>query len=217
VNIPKLEAWPIEKVLPYETNVKKHPPEQVQKIAQSIATFGWDQPIVVDKDGVIIKGHGRRLAAISLKMTKVPVLVRDDLSADQVKASRLADNRAAVGDLDMEMLRLEMGNLDISLLNGIFDAKELEFSTADLGEMNTGAFIDDLDKAVGEQTAATEARADALKESRVSLSKAIGFKDIAGKDEIYLNRLMAKLESQSGLTGEAAFMSFVKELVGEVA
>ena len=55
-------------------------------------TSGFDQPIVVDKDHVIIKGHGRRLAALELKMDVVPVVVRADLSPEQCMASRIADN-----------------------------------------------------------------------------------------------------------------------------
>ena len=60
----KVESWDVEKLIPYENNVKIHDEKQVKKIAESIKRFGWDQPIVVDKDGVIIKGHGRRLAAL---------------------------------------------------------------------------------------------------------------------------------------------------------
>ncbi|MFH3639762.1 ParB/Srx family N-terminal domain-containing protein, partial [Acinetobacter baumannii] len=81
----------VDDVKPYELNAKIHSEEQVAKIAESIARFGWDQPIVVDKNGVIIKGHGRRLAAIKLGLIEVPVLVRDDLNEEQVKAARLAD------------------------------------------------------------------------------------------------------------------------------
>lgn len=66
----KIEWWPIEAVKPYENNVKIHDEEQVEKIAQSIKQFGFDQPIVVDKDGVIIKGHGRTEASRFLGLKK---------------------------------------------------------------------------------------------------------------------------------------------------
>lgn len=213
----KIVKWAIDKVIPYPQNVKKHDPDQVAGIVQSIKTFGWDQPIVVDKEGVIIKGHGRRLAAISLGLTEVPVLVRDDLTPAQVDAARLADNRAAAGDLDQNMLRLVLADIDLSLLDGIFDAKELEFSTADLGEINDGAFISDLDAAVSAQNAATTDKVAAQKEARVPLRKALGFSDIAGADEIYVTRLMAEIEMQTSLKGEAAFVTFAKSLVGEAA
>lgn len=87
----KIQMWIVDDVKPYELNAKIHSEEQVAKIAESIARFGWDRPIVVDKNGVIIKGHGRRLAAIKLGLIEVPVLVRDDLNEEQVKAARLAD------------------------------------------------------------------------------------------------------------------------------
>src|SRR5205809_514023 len=59
---PEVEVWEIEKILPYEKNAKKHPPEQVKTLANSIRQRGWTSLIVVDKDGYVIAGHGRRLA-----------------------------------------------------------------------------------------------------------------------------------------------------------
>ena len=98
----KLHAWPIGDVKPYEANTKTHPKEQIDKIVASIQRFGFDQPIVVDANGVIIKGHGRRLAAIQMNLKKVPVVVRDDLSRDEVRAARIADNQVAKSDDDID-------------------------------------------------------------------------------------------------------------------
>jgi hypothetical protein len=210
----KIVALDIEKLVPYERNVKKHPKEQVDKIVASIkAAGGWDQPIVVDKNYVIIKGHGRRLAALQLGLKKVPVLVRDDMTEEQVKAARMADNRAAVSDIDTEMFRLELSTMSDDLLRGIFDDKELDFSLADLGAMNTDVFIDDLDAAVSAQKTDTDLKMAETKDQRVPLKKAFGFDSITAKDEIYVNRFMAKVEEQSGLKGEEALMQFVKALV----
>lgn len=96
------------KLTPYERNTKKHPPEQVAKIVRSITEFGFDQPIVVDGEGVIIKGHGRHQAALEMGLSKVPVVVRDDLTAEQARLSRIADNRSAVSDFDLDSLKLEV-------------------------------------------------------------------------------------------------------------
>jgi hypothetical protein len=213
----KIELWPVDRLIPYENNVKKHPPEQVKKLAQAIKTFGWSgNPIVVDDAGVIIQGHGRRLAAIELGLEQVPVLQRGDLNDERVKALRLSDNRTAISDLDMNLLREEMAQFeDLDLLKGVFDDKELDFTMADLGEMNDGAFIEDLDGAVSKQTKDTEAKVAELQEKRIPLTKILGFKDVAGRDQIYLSRFMAEVEQQSGLKGEAAFVAFVKKLVGE--
>ncbi len=92
----------------YAHNAKTHPDEQIDKIAGSIAEYGFDQPIVVDADGVIIKGHGRRLAAVRLGLTSVPVIVRDDLTPAQVKAARLLDNKSAESDWDLDQLVIDL-------------------------------------------------------------------------------------------------------------
>lgn len=99
-----------EKLIPYEKNAKIHSEEQIESIAKQLDQ-GWDQPIVVDESMVILKGHGRRLAAIKRFMVKVPVLVRDDLSSAQKKAIRLADNKVAEAPWDPELLRLDLGEL----------------------------------------------------------------------------------------------------------
>ncbi len=211
----RMEYWPIDSIVPYELNSKKHDKEQVGKIATSIQRFGFDQPIVVDKDGVIIKGHGRRLACIQLGLRVVPVLVRADLTAEQVKAARVADNRAAVGDIDTAMLKLELEGIDLDDLRGIFDDKELEFLDADMTEMSEDAFADDLDQALAAQDVATQEKMQVAADKRVPIAKALGFKDIAGADLIYVNRLMAQLEAQYGARGEGAFVGFVKSLVGD--
>ena len=213
---PNIQVWKIEKLTPYENNVKKHVPEQIEKIAASIKQFGWTQPIVVDKNGVIIAGHGRRLAAIKLEIKEVPVWVRDDMTDMQVRAARLSDNRVAVGDIDTEMFRAELADLDYNL-DQIFDTKELDFASVDLGEMNTGAFIADVGGAVDEQEAATHGMVKELDNRRVPLMKAFGFKDVLGSDEIYIARFMAQVEVQSGLKGEAALVSFIKGLIGDLS
>lgn len=79
---------------PYFQNNKVHSKRQILLLARAVRTYGFDQPIVVDKELVIIKGHGRWLAALELRYPQVPVVVRDDLSDNEVRASRIADNQA---------------------------------------------------------------------------------------------------------------------------
>lgn len=214
----KIELVDIDRVTPYEKNAKKHPPEQVKQIVAAIkAAKGWDQPIVVDRNFVIIKGHGRRLAAIAMGIKQVPVYVRDDLSDEEVRAARLSDNRVAQSDYDTGLLRIELEDLNLDLLKGIFDDKELEFSTMDLGSMNTDAFITDLDKAVEANDAATAAKVEERKAADVQVWKALGFRSIPGADEIHVSRFMAEIEKQTGLKGSEAFVSFVKALLGQVS
>ena len=204
-----IEMWPIEDVKPYEQNAKIHDEAQVKRIAKSVTEFGWDQPIVVDKGGVIIKGHGRRAAGEYLGMKEVPVLVRADLTDEQVRAARLADNRVAIGDLDSSILQKELADLNFDL-TGIFDAKELTFMEADLSLMNDGAIVEDLDAAVAAQSSETMAKIEETDARPVRIEKALGFKTISGSDERVVSRFMATAEAETGLAGGAAFISWLK-------
>lgn len=100
-------------LIPYGKNAKEHPPAQVERIANSIKRFGWQQPIVVDKNKVVIIGHGRLAAAKFLNLEKVPVKFEDDLTDAQVKALRLADNKTNESDWSENLLAEELGELDI--------------------------------------------------------------------------------------------------------
>ena len=86
-----VQMMSIKDVKPYEKNPRIND-NAVEAVANSIKEFGWRQPIVVDKDNVIIAGHTRWKAAKKLKMKEVPVIVASDLSEDQVRAYRIADN-----------------------------------------------------------------------------------------------------------------------------
>ena len=97
---------------PYTNNAKIHTTEQIDKIASQIAAFGFDQPIVVDAKGVIIKGHGRREAALRLQLKKVPVVVKD-LDEHQARAARIGDNKVAEAPWDPEMLKIDLSSLQV--------------------------------------------------------------------------------------------------------
>ena len=108
----KIQQVKINKLKPYERNNRKHPDSQIEKLAKQIETHGFDVPIVVDANFVIIKGHCRLKAAKKLGMDVVPVVVRDDLTAEQVKSARIADNRLAeLAELDIDALQLEFDDL----------------------------------------------------------------------------------------------------------
>jgi hypothetical protein len=216
VKTPKPVKTPIGWLKPYELNSKKHDDAQVKKIAESISKFGWLTAIVTDKDGVIIAGHGRRLAALSLGLTEVPVIVRDDLTPDEVRAARLADNRVAMGDIDTDLLKQELASLDFDLA-GIFDKKELEFFSVDLGEVNTDALVENVEKEAARMTSETATHLHELGSKLVKLDKALGFKTINGADERAVAHFMAVIEGRTGLTGASAFVAHVKETIGAVA
>jgi DNA modification methylase len=132
---PRIEWRDPATLTPYSNNAKTHPTEQIDKIAASIASFGFDQPIVVDTDGVIIKGHGRREASLRLGLDQVPVLVRDDLSVTEIKAARLADNRTAQSPWDEDLLRVELAGL----LEQDFDVGLTGFDLAEIDELLAAA------------------------------------------------------------------------------
>src|SRR6202158_4339415 len=127
-------AWPIDKVIPFSRNARKIPASAVDKVAASIQEFGWRQPIVVDREGVIICGHVRLLAATKLGLDQVPVHVAENLSPAQVKAYRLMDNRShEEAEWDMELLAPELEelrSLDMDLKLPGFDPREIDFLLA---------------------------------------------------------------------------------------
>lgn len=124
-----VEEWPIENIRPYPGNPRKISDEAVAKVAAVIADVGWRQPIVVDETGEIIVGHTRRLAALSLGHTRVPVHVAKGLKPEQIRAYRIADNKVGEEtEWDMDALRAELqalGDLGADLVLTGFDADSL--------------------------------------------------------------------------------------------
>lgn len=102
----------IKEIIPYEKNAKKHDKTQIANVAESIKRFGFAQPLVVDKDNVLIIGHCRLLAAKQLKLREVPVVRMDDLTEEQVKQLRLLDNKLNESAWDYDLLADEIGELD---------------------------------------------------------------------------------------------------------
>lgn len=116
----------ISKIKPYENNPRDNT-NAVAEVAESIKQYGFQQPIVVDKNGVIIVGHTRYLAAKSLGMTTVPVIWASNLSDQQVKGYRLADNKTSDYSVwDNKKLLKELQEIDKDIYtgfkeSGIFD------------------------------------------------------------------------------------------------
>ena len=119
----KIEQWAIDKPIPYDRNPRKISDEAVNQVANSLSEAGWQQPIVVNKDGVIIVGHTRLKAAKKLGMKEVPVLVAD-LTKEQEDRYRLRDNKSG-----------EFSQWDIEMLGIDWEAPELEELGFDLGDM----------------------------------------------------------------------------------
>lgn len=122
----KIENRKIETLKPYEKNAKKHDKTQINNVAESIRQYGFVQPIVVDKDGVIVIGHCRYEAAKVLGMKDVPCVCVDDLTEEQVKALRIVDNKSNESPWDMDFLIDELAEVDLSAFDFDFSVDDDE-------------------------------------------------------------------------------------------
>lgn len=130
----KVEYLRPDELVPYPGNAKQHTADQIKHIANSIKRFGWQQPIVCDKDKVVIIGHGRLLAAKELLLDSVPVVFAEDLTEEEANALRLADNKLNESPWDFSKLEEELAALDIA---GI-EMTEFGFSDIGGGRRGTG-------------------------------------------------------------------------------
>lgn len=105
---------PIGEIVPYARNAKKHDKRQIDNVAESIRQYGFVQPVVIDRDGVIVIGHCRVLAAKKLGIEAVPCVSVDDLTPEQVNALRLVDNKTNESDWNIDLLSMELPEIDLS-------------------------------------------------------------------------------------------------------
>jgi len=130
----KIEQKSIDLLIPYAKNARIHNEAQIAQIAGSIKEFGFNNPVLIDKDNGIIAGHGRVLAARKLGLKEVPTIQLDHLSENQRKAFILADNRIAMNShWDEEILSLELSDLKDAL-----DLTDLGFEVAELDKLMNG-------------------------------------------------------------------------------
>jgi len=154
VSLPAAENWSVDRLVAYERNARTHSELQVAQIAASIAEFGWTNPVLIGRDGKIIAGHGRVLAAKQLGLSEVPVLVLDHLSSAQRRAYVIADNKLALNaGWDDELLATELRDLgelgyDLDLTG--FESSEVDKLLATLAE-------DEESEAAEEETPAPQA------------------------------------------------------------
>ena len=128
----KIEYRKVSELLPYARNARTHSDEQVSQLAASIKEFGFNNPVAIDADGMILCGHGRVMAAQKLHMAEVPTVCLSHLSDTQVKAYILADNKLALNaGWDNDLLKVELEDL-----------KDLDF------DLNLTGFSDEELKAI---------------------------------------------------------------------
>lgn len=123
-------------IKPYEKNPRKND-EAVKYVMESIKEFGFKVPIVVDKDNIIVAGHTRYKAAKELKFAEVPCIVADDLTDEQIKAFRLADNKVAEkSEWDFDLLQEEIRDIDFDF--SLFGFENIE-------DINLDDFFDEVE------------------------------------------------------------------------
>lgn len=121
----QIQEVSIDKVKPYENNPRDND-RAVEALAKSIEQFGWQQPIVVDKNMIVIVGHTRLKAAKSLGYKTVPIVIADNLSEEQAKAYRLADNKTGENAVwDNKKLLQELNSFDTKDLFTGFKTSEI--------------------------------------------------------------------------------------------
>ena len=118
-----------EQLVPYDKNTKKHDKTQINNVAESIKQYGFVQPIVIDKDNVVVIGHCRLLAAKQLKMKEVPCVCVEDLTEEQVKALRIVDNKSNESEWDFDFLPDELAEIDLSAFDFDFGIEDEEEET----------------------------------------------------------------------------------------
>lgn len=118
----------IEEIQPYMNNPRIND-GAVNAVTASIKQFGWKQPIVIDKDGVIVAGHTRYKAAQKLEMATIPCVIADDLTEEEIRAYRLADNKTVeLSEWDFAVLDEELSgiiNIDMSIMG--FENPTIDF------------------------------------------------------------------------------------------
>ena len=109
---PKIEMVRVDDLRGYERNARTHPKKQVEQIARAITEFGFTNPILIDRSGMIAAGHGRLMAAKQLKLAEVPCIRLGHLDDTQIRALVLADNRIAEGSgWNVDLLKVELTEL----------------------------------------------------------------------------------------------------------
>jgi len=196
MTILQVQYLAVSDLKPNPRNARLHSKKQLHQIAASISEFGFNVPVLIDRDNVIIGGHGRVAAARSLRMETVPVLRIEHLTEAQKRAFALADNKIALNsDWDLEILQLDMKEL--SALNLNFDLEITGFETAEIDLLIDGA------------TAPTKAdRSDIVPEKQAEAVSRLGDLWLLGDHKLICADACDKTSYAELMDGEAARLVF---------
>lgn len=169
----QIENKKLEELIPYINNPRNND-EAVDAVASSIKNFGFKVPIVIDSNGEIINGHTRLKAAKKLGLEKVPVIIADDLTPEQVKAFRIADNKVAeIATWNEELLNIELGEL------AELDFNMEEFGFGDLEEIKEVKEDIDFDTTPPEEPTSQEGDIYQLGRHRLMVGDSTSIEDVA--------------------------------------
>jgi len=133
----------IDNIIPYENN-PRHNDEAVEYVKNSIKEFGFKVPIVIDKNNVIVTGHTRYKACKELGIATIPCIRADDLTDEQIKAFRVADNSvAAVATWDYDKLEIELQDLDIDFADFALDMEQFDHEAEEMPEEEDNGYYGD--------------------------------------------------------------------------
>lgn len=133
----KTEMIKVGEVIPYERNAKKHDERQIKNVMESIKQFGFVQPIVIDKDNVLIIGHCRLIAAKRLKMREVSAIRVDELTQEQVDKLRLLDNKLNESEWDFDLLLEDIPAFD-------WDGFDIDWELPEIDDDDTEVIEDEV-------------------------------------------------------------------------
>ena len=132
----------VDKLIPYEFNNKIHDETQINRLANSIAEFWFKNPMLITKDYIIVNGHWRLEWAKKLWWTKVPCIIANDLTDEQIKKLRILDNKLNESEWDLANLKLELDSLwDLSMWELQLSVSDL-FPEFDAPEFNPDDYVD---------------------------------------------------------------------------
>ena len=194
----------IDDIKPYENNPRKND-KAIEPVAKSIKEYGFRVPIVIDKNNVIVAGHTRYKACKQLGIDKVPCVIADDLSEDQIKAYRIADNKTAeYAEWDFELLEIELNDIEL-------DTDWLEFDFEDEKEIPPSNLKDDF---IVPPVSVLDTR-QGYWQDRKDEWKALGLDSSIGRDDELLGKGLKQLAQKSGsnLTGTSIFDPVLCEIM----
>lgn len=136
-----IENIKVEDIKLYEKNARKHPKKQIDLLIKNIKRFGFTTPLLIDKNNELIAGHGRIMAGNQIGMIEYPCVRLENLTPDEVKALRLADNQiASLAEWDFDLALPELEDLDIELqeLTGLSETESVSDNNKEIGLESLG-------------------------------------------------------------------------------